>query len=154
MAIPVTFGPAMRANITALRRRAMAAVAEARGGRQSVDVLRRNPDGASSTSTGRTATWTTTTFAALVGHVRYNGKWKLRDTDTEVLLREDQRIIMVADLPAGAGADVNELLLSDRLRYTDDTYGLSVWVPVEIRDRDADGICWALCDWAREEGVA
>lgn len=160
MAIPRTLGPVIQARAQALRRQAMVAVAELRGPTAAVgtypiavDVIRRNPTGTANTAAGRTTAWTTTTFSDLVGHVRYNGRWRMRGTDTEVQLRDDQRIIMVADLTAGGGAGANELLVTDRLRYTDDTYGESVWTILETRDRDADGLCWALCEWAREEGV-
>lgn len=160
MAIPRTLGPIIQARAQALRRQAMVAVAELRGPTAAVgsypvavDVIRRNPTGPASSASGLTTAWTETVFADLVGHVRYNGRWRLRGTDTEVELRDDQRIAMVADLPSGGGAGADRLLVTDRLRFDDDTYGTSVWRILEIRDRAADGLCWALCEWAREEGV-
>ena len=134
----------------------MVGVSELRGDYPCVvDVIRREPDGPARSAIGLSPTWTTVAgLSGLQAHVRYNGRWKLETTGTEVELRDDQRIVMVADLPAGVAAGANQLLITDSLQFTDDVYGSSEWKILETRDRGADGLCWALCEWAREEGVA
>jgi hypothetical protein len=140
----------------------MVAVAELRGPTAAagtypcmVNVLRREPDGPARSAIGLSPTWTTIAgLSGLVGHYRFNGKWVDKLTGEQVDLRDNQAIIMVADLPAGGSAGANQLLVTDRLQVVDDIYGTVVFQPMEVRDRAADGLCWALCEWAREEGVA
>lgn len=153
MAIPRTLGAVIQARAVTLRRRAMVAVSELRGDYPvTVNVIRREPAGPAASSRGVTTAWSTIAgLSGLQGHVRYNGRWVEKATGAEVELRENERIVMIADLPAGGSAGVNDLLTTDRLQFTDDTYGQSVWMIREIRDRNADGLCWALCEWAREE---
>ena len=161
MAIPRTLGPLIQVRAQQLRRQAMVAVAELRGPTAAVgtypctvSVIRMEPDGPARTSIGLSPTWTQVAgLSNLVGHVRFGGKWTDPVTGTEVQLRDGQRIIMFADLPAGGTAGANQLLTTDQLQVTDDTYGSASWAILQIRDRAADGLCWALCEWARDEGV-
>lgn len=118
----------------------------------SVDVVRREVLTSGNTSLGIAPTWTTVAgLTDLVGHVRFSGKWVIEETGVELEIRQHQRIVMLADLPAGGLGGANELLLTDRLRFDDHVYGSSVWRVLEIRVRTPDRLCWALCEWAREE---
>mgnify|MGYP003528045321 FL=1 len=60
---------------------------------------------------------------------------------------------MVADIPAGGAGAAGDLLLSDNLRFEDQTYGVADWKLLQVRVRKPDGLAWALCEWAREEDV-
>jgi hypothetical protein len=159
MAIPRTLGPIIQVAAQNARRRAMVAVAELVGpttGAGSypvyVDVVRREVIAAGNTSLGIAPTWTTVAgLTNLVGHVRFSGKWVIEETGVELEIRQHQRIVMLADLPAGGAGAANALLLTDRLRFADNVYGTSVWRVMEIRVRTSDRLCWALCEWAREE---
>lgn len=149
MAIPRTLGAVIQARAVTLRRQAMVAVSELRGDYPvTVNVIRREPTGPATSSRGITTAWSTVAgLSGLQGHVRYNGKWIESATGTEVEIKGSQRIVMIADLPAGGNASANDLLPTDRLQFTDDVYGQSIWIIREIRDRNADALCWALCEW-------
>ena len=149
MAIPRTLGSVLQARAVSLRRQAMVAVSELRGDYPAtVNVIRREPTGPATSSRGVTTAWAAVAgLSGLQGHVRYNGKWVQTATGAEVELKGMQRIVMIADLPAGGNAGANDLLTTDRLQFTDAVYGQSTWVIKEVRDRNADGLCWALCEW-------
>lgn len=159
MAIPRTLGPVIQARAQALRRQAMVALSELVGPTTAlgdypvrVDVLRREQTAPGAPSRGIAPSWSTVAgLSDLVGHVRFSGKWVVKDTGVEIELRDHQRIVMLADLPAGGAGAANELFTTDRLRFDDNVYGVSVWRVTEIRVRTPDRLCWALCEWAREE---
>lgn len=159
MAIPRTLGPIIQARAQNLRRQAMVALSELVGPTTAlgdypvrVDVVRREQTAPGAPSRGIAPTWSVVAgLSDLVGHVRFSGKWVMKDTGVEAEIREHQRIVMLADLPAGGSGGANELLLTDRLRFADNVYGTAVWKVLEIRVRTPDRLCWALCEWAREE---
>ena len=53
------------------------------------------------------------------------------------------------------GANVDPSRIGERvwvmLASFDNVYGTAVWKVLEIRVRTPDRLCWALCEWAREE---
>lgn len=162
MAIPRTLGPLLQARVQQLRRQAAVAVSEITGATTAVgsyprliDVVRREPTGTANSAAGLSTTWTTVAgLTGLVGHVRTFGRWTDEATGTEVELKATERSILITDIPAAGDGSAGDLLLTDRLRFADQTYGTSVWDIKQVRVRKPDGIAWALVELAREEGVA
>lgn len=161
MAIPRTLGPVIQARAQALRRQAAVALSELTGATTAagsyprlVDIVRLEPTGTANSAAGLTTTWAQVAgLSGLVGHVRYFGRWEDTESGTEVALRDNQRVVLVTGIPAGGNAATGELLLSDNLRFEDQTYGYADWKILQVRVRKPDGMAWALCEWAREEGV-
>ena len=119
-----------------------------------VDIVRREPTGVANSAAGLATTWTTVAgLAGLVGHVRTFGRWEDVITGTEIDLTDAQRAVLVLPIPAAGEGAAGDLLLTDRLRFTDQTYGSSVWDIKQVRVRKPDGMAWALVELAREEGV-
>ena len=161
MAIPRTLGPVIQARAQQLRRQAMVALSELTGATTAdgsyprlVDIVRPEPSGPANSAAGVATVWTEVPgLTNLVGHVRYFGRWVDVETGVGVELRDNQRVVMVADIPAGGAGAAGDLLLSDNLRFEDQTYGVADWKLLQVRVRKPDGLAWALCEWAREEDV-
>ncbi len=161
MAISRTLGPVIQARAQQLRRQAMVALSELTGATTAdgsyprlVDIVRLEPSGPANSAAGVATTWTEVPgLTNLVGHVRYFGRWVDVETGVGVELRDNQRVVMVADIPAGGAGAAGDLLLSDNLRFEDQTYGVADWKILQVRVRKPDGLAWALCEWAREEDV-
>lgn len=162
MAIPRTLGPVLQTRVQQLRRQAAVAVSEITGATTAagafpryIDVVRREPTGTANTAVGLSTTWTTVAgLTGLVGHVRTFGRWLDEVTATEVELKTTERSVLITDIPAAGDGAAGDLLLTDRLRFADQTYGLSIWDIKQVRVRKPDGIVWALVELAREEGVS
>jgi len=161
MAIPRTLGPVIQARAQALRRQAVVALSELTGPTTAngfyprlVDIVRLEPSGDANSAAGLTTAWAQVPgLANLVGYVRYFGRWDDVTTGVGVELRENQRVVIVTDIPAGGAGDAGDLLPSDNLRFEDQVYGVADWKILQIRVRKPDDMAWALCEWAREEGV-
>lgn len=153
------FGPLTQSRIQELRRQAAVAVSEvveeataAGSYPRTVSVLRRAPGAGANAALGRSGTWTTVAgLTGLVGHVRTSGEWTDESTGASVQLRDGERIVLIADIPAAGQGSAGDLLDTDRLTWTDPVYNAdAVFEIVSIRVRNPDGLVVALCRWARE----
>lgn len=154
-----TLGPLVQQRIQEIRRQAAVMVSEVSGDTTAagsfptrVSVLRRVQTVAGSAAMGRSGTWANVAgLTNLVGHVRTAGKWADESTGASLHLREGERIVLIADIPAAGAGGENQLLSSDRLTWTDPVYGQdAVFEISEALVRKPDGLCVAKCVYARE----
>jgi len=152
-------GPLVQSRVQELRRTAAVAVSDvveestaAGSYSRTVSVLRRAPGAGANAAMGRSGTWTTVAgLTGLVAHVRTAGEWKDEATGAAVQLREGERIVLIADIPAAGQGSAGDLLATDRLTWTDSVYNAdAVFEIVSLNVRNPDGLVVALCRWARE----
>lgn len=152
-------GPLTQARIHELRRQAGVGLSEASeeptdagSYPRTVDVLRRETTVAAQSSIGLDATWTTVAgLTDLVAHVRTGGRWRDQDAGRDVDIREDERVVLIYDVPEAGDGAAGDVLPSDRLRFDDPIYGASTWEITEVRPRKAAGMANVLCKRTREE---
>lgn len=153
------FGPLTQGRIHELRRQAGVAVSEAveeatAAGSfpRQVDVIRLEATAAAQPSLGLDASWAAVAgLTGLVGHVRTGGRWRDEEAGRDVQLRENERSVLVYDVPAAGDGAEGDILTTDRLRFDDPIYGVSAWEITEVRPRKASNMAHVLCRWAREE---
>jgi hypothetical protein len=152
------FGPLVQGRIHELRRQAGVALSEtaeeataAGSFPRHVSVLREAPAGSAQSSIGLDTTWSAVAgLTDLVAHVRTAGRWRDEAAGRDIDLRADERSVLVYDVPeAGTGGE-GDVLLTDCLRFTDPTYGDSIWTVKEVRPRKASGQVNALVRWERQ----
>jgi len=148
--------------IQELKRQAVMALSEAveepsadPGIPRQVDVLRYTETVAPSPSTLTNGTWTLVAgLTNLTAFVRTHGRWRREEEDRASDLRDSERIITIADIPAtGAGLEAvgqSVLTLGDRLRYQDESYGISTFKVTAVRPRTPAQLCTCLVEYARE----
>ncbi|MCP4741477.1 MAG: hypothetical protein GY871_04505 [Actinomycetales bacterium] len=85
----------------------------------------------------------------LTGKIRTKGQWDAASDGQRVYLGDAFRAVYILDLPAGGNGAANQLLLTDKLQFTDPTRGDSIWRIKQIANRDEDGICLALCEFEK-----
>ena len=159
------FGLTAQDRINELKRQALVVLSEAVeepvGGSvypRVVDVLRRQETVAAIPWQGISGTWIEVAgLTGIVAHVKTHGKWR-RDGDADASnLREGERIILLADVPATGSGNTATLFSTvtteDRIRYDDVVYGVSTFAVVSVRARPAAGIVAALVKYseARED---
>jgi len=146
------FGPLAQSRIQELRRQALVAQSEGvepstAGGSypRRVSVLRREQTAPAVPSLGLQATWALVPgLTNLVAHVRTHGRWADREEGESIRIKDGERVVVLADLPAGGNAGADELLPSDRLTWTDPIYGPAIFEIMQVRVRKADHIAVAL----------
>lgn len=150
-------GPLAQERIQELRRQALVAQSEvveeataAGTYPRTVDVLRREETAPAQSSIGVRGTWTTVAgLSGLTAHVRTHGTW-FDAEEGQIDISGAERVVLVADIPAGGDGAQYDLLASDRLRWTDPVYGEREFEVVEVRNRNPDGIVAARCRLVRE----
>lgn len=153
------FGINTQQRISELRRTGAVATSEVTGDHTAagsfpttVDIIRREESSAGTPAAGIPGVWSTVAgLDALTGHVRTRGRWADEEKGAEVDLTDAQRIVLIADIPAGGEGAAGELLASDRLRFTDPVRGLTTWEVEQVRTRKPDGLTVALVEYARED---
>ncbi len=152
-------GPLVQSRIQELRRTAAVAVSDvveeataAGSYSRTVSVLRRQQSAAGNAALGRAATWGTVAgLTGLVAHVRTSGEWTDESTGAALQLREGERIVLIADVPAAGQGSAGDLLDTDRLTWTDPVYNADAVFDIErISVRNPDGLVVAFCRYARE----
>jgi len=89
--------------------------------------------------------------------VKTHGRWRRDGEQTVSDLRDGERIVVIADIPATGAGDTSVLFSTlnteDRIRFDDPVYGVTTFAVVQVRARPAAGLCAALVKYseARED---
>ena len=117
-----------------------------------VTILRRVETAAGDPSQGVAPTYDfasglTDVFGAVILPAAWN---KTQPSDGGVLLKDNQRIVVLVDIPSAGGVDAGKLLLSDQLVLDDPVYG-SVTFDVEtLMPSPGPNIVRVVAKYARE----
>lgn len=87
-------------------------------------------------------------FAAVVLPTEWN---KEQPSDGGVMLKENQRVVLLVDIPSAGGVDAGKLLLSDQIRMEDPVYGDVTFDVARLMPSPGPNIVRAVVTYAREE---
>ena len=153
------WGATAQRYMTELRRQAVVAAAEINNGiaadnefPATLSVLRREKVSDGVPSAGIDAAWTLVAgMTNIVGKIRTNGRWLDRESGTRIWLGQNERIVLLMDIPAGGNGEANELFLTDRVSFDDPVKGQSVWEILDVYVSKRDGIASARVRYAKED---
>lgn len=153
------WGSVAQQYMTELRRQAVVAaseinneVAAASTFPMLLSVIRREKVSNGSPAAGIDATWSLVAgMTDLVGKVRTNGRWFDRESGTRIVLGQNERVVLLMDIPVGGNGEANELFLTDRISFDDPTKGQSIWEVLDLYVSKRDGIVSARVRYAKED---
>ena len=118
---------------------------------RTVDVLRRQVSVAPDSANFVPATWVVVAgLTGLTAMVHLPG-WEDQGQPVSQVLRDGERMVIIADIPAAGGVSDDTLKSSDRLKYDDPTYGEQVFEIIELRSEPGTGLVFARVKYAKEE---
>lgn len=87
-------------------------------------------------------------FATVVLPAEWN---KEQVSDGGVLLKDNQRVVLLVDIPSSGGVSAGKLLLSDQIRMEDPVYGDVTFDVTNLMPSAGSNIVRAVVTYAREE---
>tara|TARA_B000000532_G_scaffold162640_1_gene131141 strand:- start:378 stop:872 length:495 start_codon:yes stop_codon:yes gene_type:complete len=105
-----------------------------------VDVVRKFQVVSVDTALGVPATWQSVAgLSDLQSLVFYPRQWH-EEEPAEAKIKAGERVIVIADVPAGGKVQANKIALTDRIKYDDPTYGQSYWEIQEVQPISGPGL--------------
>lgn len=115
---------------------------------RTVAVVRNRKSTAAKTSTGVDATWAPVEgLDAISAIVHTPTSWKPKND--QPALREGERIFILVDVPEDPALGADKVLLTDRIRHEDATYGLHDFAVLEVAPDPGTGLVWVKAAYAR-----
>ena len=118
-----------------------------------VSILRREDPVGGDPIRGIAATWTTVAgLTNLTSWVWLPSAWNDSAMQQGApSLREGERVIVIADIPAAGNGAANRVLPTDRIKYDDPTYGEQVFEVRNVEPNPGAGLVRVFVKYAREE---
>ena len=105
-----------------------------------VDVVRKFQVVSVDTALAVPATWQSVAgLTNLQSLVFYPRQWA-EEEPAEAKIKSGERVIVIADVPAGGKVQANKIALTDRIKYDDPTYGQSYWEVQEVQPISGPGL--------------
>ncbi len=117
---------------------------------RTISVIRKTETVSANTALAIEATWQTVNgLDDLETLIFYPRQWQ-EDQPAEARLKSGERMLVVADVPAAGKAGANQIMLTDRVKYTDPTYGLSFWKVLEVQTIGGPGMARIKVEFDRQ----
>jgi hypothetical protein len=118
-----------------------------------VSIIRRVLTSAGNPSQGIEPTYNFAAgLSAVFGTVILPAAWNpVQPQEGGVILKDNERVVILVDIPAAGGVAAGKLLLSDQLLLTDPIYGFVTFDVTKVMPSPGPNIVRAVARYAREE---
>lgn len=117
---------------------------------RTVDVLRVTQQVSANTAAGIPATWSVVNGLESIQSLVFQPREWNEAHPAQAKLLDAQRIILMADVPAGGGILADKILTTDRVQYDDPTYGVVPFDVLEVFPIKGAGLVRVKVEYVRE----